>query len=88
MPDSFLGSNEILHFAFLLPIVRNAGLNWAEFKSVKEITVEFVELAKLLVPSNDQALLVCLKDEIFREKLKVLEFLEVLCENLELVSIF
>ena len=88
MPDSFLGSNEILHFAFLLTIIRNTGLNWAEFKSVKEIAVEFVKLAELLVPSNDQALFVCLKDEIFRETLKIPEFLEVLCENLELISIF
>ena len=62
MPDSFLGSNEILHFSFLLTIIRNAGLNWAEFKSVKEIAVEFVELAELLVSSNDQALFVCFKD--------------------------
>jgi hypothetical protein len=82
VPDSFLRSNEILHFAFLLTFFRNAGLNWAEFKSVKEITIEFVKLTEFLVPSKDQALFVCLKDEIFRETLKVLEFFEVLCENL------
>ncbi len=73
---------------FSQALERYVGLDREKFKSVKEIAVDLVELAELLVAGNNQAWFVSLKNEIFREIFKELEFFEVMDEFQEQAIMF